>query len=183
MGVKSLLKKFVYRIRGEYTIETLVEMGLTVGERFNPQLGVNLDPSHCWLITIGDRVTIAPHAQILAHDASTCYVVGYAKIGRVNIGNDVFIGAGAIVLPNVTIGNNVIVGAGSVVTHSLESDGVYSGNPARRICSIQEFREKNLQNMKERPCWGEDYTLRKDISKEKKQEQKDALLDGIGYVI
>ncbi len=182
MSLKKIIKKLIYRIRGEYTTEDLVKMGLTVGEKFNPQFSVHLDPSHCWLITIGDRVTIAPRAQILAHDASTCGVVGYAKIGRVDIGNDVFIGAGAIVLPNVKIGDNVIVGAGAVVANSLEANGVYAGNPAKRICSIEEFKEKHVQTIKTRPCYGEEYTLRKGVSKEKKKEQREALLSGMGYV-
>ncbi len=183
MGLKQSIRELLYRLRGQHTVEAYLKNGLTVGENFNPQLGVELDYSHCWLITIGNNVTIAPHAQILAHDASTCGVVGYAKIGRVTIGNDVFIGAGAIILPGVTIGDGVIVGAGSVVSHSLESGAVYSGNPARRICSMEEFAEKHRNQMRERPCFGEEYTLRKNISEEKKQEQKEALSQGNGYVI
>lgn len=50
--------------------------------------------------------------QILAHDASTKRYLGYTKIGRVLIGNNVFVGAGTIILPSVAIGNNVIIGAG-----------------------------------------------------------------------
>ena len=67
-------------------------------------MGYELDPSHCWLIEIGDNVTFGPHVQVLAHDASMHNVLGYTKIGRVRIGNNVFIGAGSIVLPNVQIG-------------------------------------------------------------------------------
>lgn len=183
MSLKQMLKRLVYRIRGEYTVEQLVEMGLTVGKNFNPQLDVELDPSHCWLITIGDDVTIAPRAQILAHDAATCQALGYARIGRVNIGNRVFIGAGSIVLPNVTIGDDVIVGAGAVVTHSLESGKVYGGNPAREICGLEEFLEKHREQMKVRPLYDESYTLRGVVTDEKKRQQKEELLDGNGYVI
>ncbi len=183
MGIKKFIKRIVYRLRGEYTVEQLVKMGLTVGKNFNPQLGVELDPSHCWLITIGDNVTIAPHTQILAHDASTCKFLGYAKIGRVNIGNNVFIGANAVVLPGVTIGDNVIIGAGSVVTHSVESNSVYTGNPAKYVCSLDQFISKHEEKMKNSPCYGEEYTTRKNISSEKKDEQKKALENGIGYVV
>ena len=183
MRLRYWLKKLIYRIRGEYTVESLVKMGLMVGRNFNPQLGVSLDPSHCWLITIGDDVTMAPGVRILAHDASTCQGLGYAKIGRVDIGNRVFIGAGSIVLPNVTIGDDVIIGAGSVVTHSLESGQVFAGNPARRICSTAEYLEKHRKQMAVRPLYGEDYTLRGAITSEKKREQKEALSDGGGYVI
>ena len=86
--LKKILKKIIYRIRGEYTIAQLREMGLRVGKKFDPQLGYELDPSHCWLIEIGDNVTFGPHVQVLAHDASMHNVLGYTKIGRVRIGNN-----------------------------------------------------------------------------------------------
>ena len=157
-------------------------MGLTVGKNFNPQLGVNLDPSHCWLIKIGDDVTMAPHVQILAHDAGMWAYLGHAKLGRVEIGNRVFIGAGSIVLPGVSIGDDVVIGAGSVVTHSVPSGRVYAGNPAREICTTDAFVARHKTLMQSRPVWNEAYTLRQNITFERKQEQWDALADGVGYV-
>lgn len=41
------IKKFVYRLRGEYTTEELIEMGMIVGKNFKRLNGVILDPSHC----------------------------------------------------------------------------------------------------------------------------------------
>ena len=70
----------------------LVSRGMKVGVNFQPQNDVVLDPSHCWHITIGDDVTMAPHVHVLAHDASTKRELGYTRIGRVMIGNRVFIG-------------------------------------------------------------------------------------------
>lgn len=180
--MKRFLKELIYRFRGNVTIDSLKKMGLSVGENFSAQTGYNLDPSHCWLITIGDDVTLAPHVQILAHDASTCKYLGYAKIGRVDIGNRVFIGAGSIILPGVTVGDNVIIGAGSVVSHSLSGNAVYAGNPARYICSIDDYVNKHKRQMLLRPVYSEEYTLRKNISHQMKQEQSEALKDGIGYV-
>ncbi|MFQ6827743.1 MAG: DapH/DapD/GlmU-related protein [Faecalimonas sp.] len=49
---------------------------------------------------------------ILAHDASTKQELGYTLVKPVKIGNNVFIGAGSIILPGVTIGNRVIIGSG-----------------------------------------------------------------------
>ena len=127
----GLLKEIVYRIRGEYTTEKLIKMGLKVGKNFGRLNGVILDPSHCWLITIGDNVTLAPRVHILAHDASTKGYLNYTKIGRVNIGNNVFIGAESVVLPNVTIGNNVIIGANSVVLKSVNDNAIIVGVPGK----------------------------------------------------
>lgn len=52
------------------------------------------------------------------------------------IGNNVWIGAGAIVLPGVTIGDNAVVGAGSVVTKNVEANTVVAGDPAKPIKSV-----------------------------------------------
>ena len=183
MKIKCVLKNILYRIRGDYTTEKLIKIGMKVGKNFKRLHGVILDPAHCWLITIGDNVTMAPNVHILAHDASTCCELGYAKIGRVNIGNNVFIGASTIVLPNVTIGDNVIIGAGAVVTKNLESDGVYAGNPAKRIMSYSEYINKQKEIFKNNPVYEEEYTLRnKNITKEQKEEMYNNLLEKSGFV-
>lgn len=181
--LKQVIKKLIYRIRGEYTIDQLKEMGLRVGKNFEPQLGFELDPSHCWLIDIGDNVTFGPHVQILAHDASMHNVLGYTKIGRVHIGNNVFIGAGSIILPNVRIGNNSIVGAGSVVTKDIPANVVCVGNPAKVVSSLDDFIEKNRKLMGISPIYDEDYTLRGEISEVKKNKQREELETNVGYVI
>ncbi len=54
----------------------------------------------------------------------------------VHICRQVWIGAGATILPGVTIGENAVVGAGSVVTHDVESNTIVAGNPARFIRKI-----------------------------------------------
>lgn len=180
--IKSYIRNLLYRIRGEYTTEKLIKMGLNVGSNFKRLHGVILDPSHCWLISIGNDVTMAPRVHVLAHDASTKTFLNYTKIGRVRIGDNVFIGAESIVLPNVTIGNNVVIGAGSVVSKDIPSDTVYAGNPAKYICSIKDYIEKNKTIMKNRPVYGEEYTLRKNITHEMKDTMCLDLADGIGFV-
>lgn len=54
----------------------------------------------------------------------------------VHIGNNVWIGAGAVILPGVTIGDNTVIGAGSVVTKDIPSDSVAVGNPCRVLRAI-----------------------------------------------
>ena len=95
----GLIKELLYRVRGEYTTEKLIKMGMKVGKNFKRLNGVILDPSHCWLIEIGDNVTMAPRVHILCHDASTKTFLNCTKIGRVTIGNNVFIGAESVILP------------------------------------------------------------------------------------
>lgn len=179
MGV---LKEFIYRLRGEYTTEKLVKMGMTVGKNFGRLNGVILDPSHCWLIEIGNNVTMAPRVHILCHDASTKQFLGYTKIGRVTIGDNVFIGADTVVLPGVTIGNNVIIGANSTVTHDVPDGSVVVGSPAKILCSLDEYLSKEKARMENSICFGEEYTLRQNVSMEMRMQQKESLKGRIGYI-
>ena len=178
----NLIKELLYRLRGEYTTEKLISMGMHVGSNFKRMHGVILDPSHCWLIHIGNNVTIAPRAHILCHDASTKGFLGYTKIGNVTIGNDVFIGAESVILPGVTIGDGVIIGANSTVTGDIPSNSVAAGSPARVICSLEEYLEKEKKGMEQGLCYGEEYTLRADVSMEKRMQQRQELEGKIGYI-
>lgn len=178
----SIIKEFVYRLRGEYTTEKLIKMGMKVGKNFGRLNGVILDPSHCWLIEIGNNVTLAPRVHILCHDASTKEYLGYTKIGKVKIGDNVFIGAESVVLPNIAIGNNVVIGANSTVTKDIPDNVVVAGNPAKIICTTEEYIAKQRKQMEGNPVYGVDYTLRGDLTEEKKKQMKQELEKKIGYV-
>ena len=173
----SIIKEILYRIRGEYTTEKLISMGMKVGKNFGRLHGVILDPSHCWLIEIGDDVTMAPRVHVLCHDASTKVHLGYTKIGKVKIGNNVFVGA-----ENVTLGDNVIVGANSTVTKSFPDNVVIAGSPAKIIAKTDEYMKKQKEQMEIAPCYDEDFTLRGKLTEEKKQQMQQELEDKIGYV-
>ena len=180
--MKNPIRKFIMRLRGEPDLDRLRAAGLRVGKNFSMGQECILDVSHCWLIEIGDNVTLAPRVHILAHDASMKRALNYARIGRVTIGCNTFIGAGAILLPNIRIGSNCIVGAGSVVTRDLPDGSVAAGNPARVLCATAAYLEKQKEQMKTRPVYGEELTTRQNISAERKQEMLRALEDGIGFV-
>lgn len=179
---KSLLgiyKRFFYKNR----IDELIKRGLVVGKDFNMLDGVIIDQSHTWHIQIGDSVTLAPRDHILAHDASTKMHLNYTRIGKVKIGNRVFVGAGSIILPGVTIGDNVIIGAGSLVSRDIPSGCVVAGNPAKILCSLDKFLEKRRHELTIYPNFGDEYTLNKNISNELKNEMNAKMINKIGYVI
>lgn len=154
------------------TAEMLRKRGIIVGERLQ-NYGV-IDNGHGYLVSIGDDVTISA-ARILAHDGSTQIWTGHSKIGHVTIGNRVFIGAGAIVLPNVTIGDDVIIGAGSVVNKDIPSNSVAVGNPIKIIGSLSDYIEKNKKMMTSNVVWN---TYWKSKSKEEINEIKAKLSNG-----
>ena len=107
----------------------------------------------------------------------------HTKIGIVRIGNNVFIGADSIVLCNTRIGDNVVIGAGSVVTHDIPSNSVYAGNPAKFICSFDEYRKKHLENLKTHTYFNQHLWQEwPNVSDEEKAEMRRKLEDTFGYV-
>lgn len=94
------------------------------------------------LVFIGDNFVSAPGSRILTHDASLFMKYNIYKVDKVVIGNNVFLGANAIVMPGVTIGDNVIIGAGSIVTKDIESGFVVAGVPAKIITTIDKYYAK-----------------------------------------
>lgn len=158
-------------------------MGVKIGEGTKIQGGVIIDYSHYWLIEIGKNVTIAPRVHILAHDASPKYELGYTKLARTIIKDNVFIGANAIILPGITVGESVIIGAGSVVTKDIPANVVVAGNPARVICLTKEYYEKVRSKMNSQNKFDESYTTRKNVSEEKRREMIEILEQyGCGFV-
>lgn len=181
MKLSKIYAKIYNIITQKPCVSVLKKNGLKVGENLNVQNGSIIDISHCWLVSIGDNVTLAPNAHILAHDASTQRFIKYTKIGKVEIGNNVFIGAGSVILPNVKIGNNVIIGANSVVSKDIESNVVVAGNPARVINSIENYLEK-YKNIPEDIKFNKSYTISGGIDKVKKEEMIKKLDGVIGLV-
>lgn len=167
-NLRYFIKVLIYRIRGEYTTEQLIKNGLRVGKDFTRMKGVILDPGHVWHIRIGDRVTLAPNVHILAHDSSFKLFLGYTRVGNVIIGDNVFIGAESVILPGVKIGSNCIIGANSTVSCEIPDNVVVAGNPARIICSIEEYLDKAQKQINEFDVFDCSHTVRNCISDNKK---------------
>ncbi len=120
---------------------------------FNIEVGKNLFANYnCTIIdvakvTIGDNCMLAPNVAIYTaghpiHPDTRRSLYEYGK--PVVIGDNVWIGGNAVILPGVTIGSNCVIGAGSVVTHDIPPWTVSAGNPCRVIRSITELDRKKL---------------------------------------
>lgn len=87
-------------------------------------------------VTIGDHILLAPNVVITTSNHPLDVQMRRNSLGfasPVTIGNDVWIGANAVILPGVTIGNNVVVAAGAVVTRDIPDNTLVAGVPAHRI--------------------------------------------------
>lgn len=161
--MKRALKKILAKIRGRKK-PNLAAMGR------NCHVYGSIDHGHEFLISLGDNVTLASGSRLLAHDGSTKKLLGYSKVGRVDIGDDVFVGAGAIVLPGVKIGNRVVIGAGSVVTKDVPDNSIAVGSPAKVIGTYDDFEAKNWALFENAPVYSTHYSQKSRKEKERMQE-------------
>lgn len=120
--------------------------GVTIGHS-------NLILSRFWssepyLITIGSHCQITGGVKFHTHGGAQAIRHLYPDFdcfGKVQIGNYVYVGYNSMIMPGVTIGDNVLIAAGSVVTKSIPSNSVVGGNPAKYICSIEEYLQRNAK--------------------------------------
>lgn len=127
---------------GSVTTETFIEPNFRCDYGYNIHLGRNFYSNFDLVILdvcevrIGENCFIAPRVSILTatHPIDAKLRATGAEYGMpITIGDNVWIGAGAIINPGVTIGNNVVIGSGAVVTKSFGDDVVLGGVPAKII--------------------------------------------------
>lgn len=163
MAVKAILKKIFRRLiwpdaysEQRYISQLRNKYGISIGEGtrvFEPHTQA-IDITRPHMLEIGKYVKIARNVTVLCHDYSRSVCIGISGMGNAgesrmtHIGDNVFIGMNATILMGTHIGNNSIVGAGSVVSGNFPDGVVIAGNPARVICTIEDFYEKR----KSREC-------------------------------
>ena len=163
------LRKFILKRKKKHYLQRLVQHGLKLGKNVEIIETFFFDPSHCFLITIGDNTTICPNVRLIAHDASTKKFLGYTKIGKIEIEERCFIGDSVTILPNVKIGSNSIIGAGSVVTRTIPDNSVAAGNPAKVIDSTDNYLKKMAEYGKAKKIFNKDYYIEK-LDEKKRNE-------------
>ena len=102
------------------------------------------------LISFGNNVYVASGVTFVNHDI-TAQMFQYMepqishvnRVGKIEIGNNVFVGAKSTILYDVKIGDNVIIAAGSLVSKDVPSGTIYGGIPAKRIGTFEDYIKKS----------------------------------------
>ncbi|MCL2047823.1 MAG: acetyltransferase [Defluviitaleaceae bacterium] len=142
MGSKHI-RRFLCRYILDYcgkgaNIERNVFLSSGKNIRLGNRSGLGINARVSGPLTIGDDVMMGPNVMIYTQnhgfdDLSVPMLLQTVQKKAVVIGNDVWIGAAAIILPGVTVGNGAIVGAGAIVTKDVPDYAIVGGNPARVI--------------------------------------------------
>lgn len=139
---KQTILKQLINTKGSFYIEAPFNCdygyNIQVGENFYANFGCTMLDVNT--ITIGDNVLLAPNVQIYtaAHPVDPVErLTGKEFAKPIIIGNNVWIGGGAIICPGVTIGDNVTIGAGSVVLKDIPANVIAAGNPCRVIRQLE----------------------------------------------
>ena len=183
--IYSLIKKAYNRIKSykrQNYINNLVRNGLGLGKNVEIISDFFFDPSHCFLIKIGENCTICPNVRLIAHDASSQKILGYTKMGKIVICDNCFLGDSVIVLPNVKIGSNSIIGAGSVVTKDIPANTIAAGNPALVLSTVDEYINKINIIGKNKKIFGKEYLI-ENLDEDKRKEMIQSIGDSIGFLV
>jgi acetyltransferase-like isoleucine patch superfamily enzyme len=138
---KKTLDELFGSTNGEFYIEQpfFCSYGYNIHWGKNAYANYNLTILDNGRVSVGDNVMIGPSVQLLtachplcAEERNTLFEFTRPII----IGDNVWIGGGAVILPGVSIGKNSVIGAGSVVTKDIPDDVVAAGNPCRVIREI-----------------------------------------------
>ncbi len=129
-------------------LRALRSLGVRVGE--GCRIYCDIVSTEPWLIEIGDRVGIAGGVKFLTHDGAAMMVRDRRpraqKLGPIRIGDDVFVGENAVLLPGTEIGAGCIVGPGAVVRGTVPENTLVFGNPAREVGRASLYLERLLRS-------------------------------------
>ena len=104
--------------------------------------------TEAYLITVGNHVQITRMVSVHTHGGGNSIrwkEPDFDVFGKVTIEDWAYIGAFSHIMPGVTIGEGALVAAGSIVTKSVPPHSVVGGNPARVICTTEDYYERNKQ--------------------------------------
>lgn len=146
MGIRYFIKRISYFYWHYFVspIKYARHIGVTIGE--DCFISTREWGGEPYLISIGNHVQITRMASVHTHGGGNSVRMlnpTFDVFGKVKIEDWAYIGSFAQIMPGVTIGEGALVAAGAVVTKSVPPHTVVGGNPARVICTTEEYIKKN----------------------------------------
>ncbi len=137
--IYSFFPQKILRINGRvpwpvhFSSRILYWRNIKIGNRCAPGMS-----SSCYIqarngIVFGCNVRVGPGVGIISSGHNLNDYDCHVQEPPIKIGNNVWIGMNAVIMPGVTIGDNVVVGAGSIVTTEIPSNSIAAGNPCRVV--------------------------------------------------
>ena len=160
MNFKRLWQTFrLYTIRGgEARVEYIRKQKVYGAIGDHCMIQKRKVPLYANLIRLGNNVYIASNVSFITHDVTHAMLNRLEtvqkrggvqeRVGCIEIGDNVFVGAGTRILYDTKIGSNVIIGTGSIVTRDIPDNSIVAGVPAKVIGRFDEYVEKALEKEK-----------------------------------
>lgn len=162
MGLIRILKKIVFHVKfrransfqkAEMMRPYFYHLGKNV-RLYTSHFGGN--PEH---ISIEDNVLVAADVKFITHDMSVFNIARYAGvpessvdgIGSIILGDNCFIGAYSLLMPNCSVGRNSVIAAGSIVTKHVPDNEVWGGVPASFIMTCDDYAKKIIERSSHYP--------------------------------
>lgn len=154
--INSIFKKIAIKMANRSNkskIAYLKEKGCKLGGGCHLNCGIKSFGTEPYLISLGDDCLIAEEVRFITHDGAIFVLnnLGFFngerkdKIAPITIGNNVYIGTGAYIMPGVQIGNNCIIGAKALVTKNIPDNSVAVGIPAKVIEDVETFYKNTIE--------------------------------------
>jgi len=144
MNLRRTIAKLALRFGNEAQVRRALRgLGMRVGARtrfYSLRL-----PSEPWLVRIGEDCLVSNDVTFVTHGANTIFQDKYESLtgfGKIELRDKTYVGVNVTILPNVTCGPSCLIGAGSVVTKDVPPNMVVAGNPAKVICSLDDYEKK-----------------------------------------
>ena len=164
LPMESFIRNIIFNIKRAYDRSSndkfckyLKKRGVKVGKnvKFRYPLNTTIDLTRPELVEFGNNLDINDNFTIMTHDFGSFVFLNLyhdfvPSSGKVQIGNNVYIGRDVTVLKGAKIGNNCIIGLGSVVTKDIPDNSVACGCPCKVICTIEEYyKTRKIKSVEE----------------------------------